>query len=602
MSSCSRCGTPVSAGARFCARCGTPADAGGGLDPTCAPETAPDPLVGRNVIGQYVIRSKLGEGGMGAVYLAEQPSVGRTAVIKVMHPQFGRDPKIAPRFEMEARAAAKLTNAHIVAIYNYGDMGDGTLFLAMEHLAGRTMDQELAQRGPMAPARALRIMAQCCEALGEAHGAGIVHRDLKPPNIMLVERGRDPDFVKVLDFGIAKLEGVKMTATGAVFGTPQYMSPEQLRGEPLDGRSDLYALGVILYELVCGRLPFESNTPAGYMHKHLTEQPPSMRTLVPHLHVPAALESVVRRLLAKKASDRPRSADALGEEIAQLLAELGPDGSVPRTAQRTRSATRGRAAFAAGGIVVLGAAVALVVWHDRKPPPPGPAPAAAMAAAAPAVAASPVADKPAEPPPSTPETPTPRVGAIPPRPPRAHAPAATGQPPPAVPPAKASGGRPLTELPPEVAALTTESIDTLSNKLDKLKPHIKIPPSMIRKSLEAFELSARTMAPEQRDATRRQMLAQLISAYQQPNVRLSALEEHSLADLTAQFMSVETKTPMSEDIRRGILKRALETYDQDQFAPEDRDLYKRMAVAGLITNMRAQNNEPQPAANMRLRP
>src|SRR5262249_35242480 len=152
------------------------------------------------------------------------------------------------------------------------------------------------------------IAAQCCDALGEAHRAGIVHRDLKPSNIMLVTRGRDADFVKVLDFGIAKLEGVKMTATGAIFGTPQYMSPEQLRGESLDGRSDLYSLGVILFEMLTGQLPFRSQTPAGFMHKHISEPPPQMRTLEPALAITPALEDAVQRALAKSPAQRPQTA------------------------------------------------------------------------------------------------------------------------------------------------------------------------------------------------------------------------------------------------------------------------------------------------------
>src|SRR5262245_13818302 len=253
MAACPRCASPLESGARFCSRCG--AQIAGAADPTQrdmtqTPMPAADPLIRRQVIGQYVSRKKLGEGGMGAVYVADQPSVGRTAVIKVLHPHFSRDPQMAPRFEIEARAAARLTNPHIVAIYNYGDMGDGTLFLAMEHLAGQNLEQAIRAAGPLSPERAVRIVVQVCDALAEAHRAGVVHRDLKPSNIMLVERGREPDFVKVLDFGIAKLEGEKLTATGAIFGTPQYMSPEQLRGESPDGRSDLYSLGVILFEML----------------------------------------------------------------------------------------------------------------------------------------------------------------------------------------------------------------------------------------------------------------------------------------------------------------------------------------------------------------
>src|SRR5262249_36130423 len=169
MPSCPRCAATLDGGARFCSRCG--AALATATEPTERdlserPQLAPDPLIGRQIIGQYVIRRKLGEGGMGAVYIADQPSVGRTAVIKVLHPHFSRDPHMAPRFEIEARAAAKLQNPHIVAIYNYGDMGDGTLFLAMEHLEGRSLDDAIRADGRIAPPRAVRIAVQCCDALG----------------------------------------------------------------------------------------------------------------------------------------------------------------------------------------------------------------------------------------------------------------------------------------------------------------------------------------------------------------------------------------------------------------------------------------------------
>ena len=223
--------------------------------------TAPDGNLGRRLIEQYVLVEKIGEGGMGAVYLADQPTMGRRAVVKLLHPALSRDPQVAARFNLEARAAAALNHPHIVTVYNYGAFADGVLYLAMEHLDGRDLERAIEESGRMSPTRAVHVARQICDALGEAHARGVVHRDLKPSNVMLVTRGRDDEFVKVLDFGIAKVRGVALTATGMIFGTPEYMSPEQLRGGALDGRSDLYALGVVLFEMLSGRLPFACETP-----------------------------------------------------------------------------------------------------------------------------------------------------------------------------------------------------------------------------------------------------------------------------------------------------------------------------------------------------
>ncbi len=279
-----------------------------------------DPFIGRELIGQYVIRERIGDGGMGAVYRAEQPSVGRDAAIKVLHPSLSSAPGMTERFQQEARAASQLNHPHIVTIYNYGSMDDGTLFLAMEYLDGVSL-QKLVARGPLPPERAVRIAAQIADSLDEAHRNGVVHRDLKPHNVMIVQRGQQEDFVKVLDFGIAKVQGVDMTSEGLLCGTPRYMSPEQLRGEKVDGRSDLYAVGVVLFEMLAGRTPFEADSILGFAHKHMNEPPPSLSEVARRQKVPKALEDLVQRLLAKDPADRPQSAGELSSALATAMEE-----------------------------------------------------------------------------------------------------------------------------------------------------------------------------------------------------------------------------------------------------------------------------------------
>jgi len=218
-----------------------------------------DPFVGREVIGQYRIEKKLGEGGMSTVYLAQQTTVQRPAVIKVLKTQV--DDKSAERFAIEARAASNLNHPNIVTIYNYGQMDDGTLFLAMEYIDGETLESRIARCGPLPVDRAVHVASQIASALGEAHASGVIHRDLKPANVMIVDRAGEPTFVKVLDFGIAKmLDEVperELTQAGQVVGTPTYMAPEQARGEKnVDGRADLYGVGAILYRMVTGQRPY----------------------------------------------------------------------------------------------------------------------------------------------------------------------------------------------------------------------------------------------------------------------------------------------------------------------------------------------------------
>jgi serine/threonine-protein kinase len=284
-----------------------------------------DPMIGREVIGQYRIEKKLGVGGMGAVYLAQQISVARPAVIKVLRSQIGGSSEGTARFGVEAKAASSLNHPNIVTIYNYGTMEDGTLFLAMEYIEGETLARRIERCGALPVDRAVHIALQIASALGEAHVRGIVHRDLKPQNVMLVARAGEPDFVKVLDFGIAKIDDAGVTTAGYVVGTPRYMSPEQLLGKQIDGRSDIYSAGIVLYEMLVGASPFSSETPVGWVHQHVDAPPKPPSVVAKYGKISAPLDGVVLRALAKAPADRPRSMEMFALElVAALNAPLEP--------------------------------------------------------------------------------------------------------------------------------------------------------------------------------------------------------------------------------------------------------------------------------------
>ncbi|MBL8786069.1 MAG: serine/threonine protein kinase, partial [Deltaproteobacteria bacterium] len=305
-------------------------------------------LVGHVLDGKYTLISKLGEGGMGSVYLAEQQTMGRQVAIKVLRREFSQNRMAIKRFLREARAASKLAHHNTITVYDFGQSNDGLLYLVMERLAGRPLADILDQDGALPPERAVHILAQICDSLSEAHKAGITHRDLKPENIFIEEKVGNPDFVKVLDFGIAKMQGdettTQATAAGMICGTPSYMSPEQAMGKDIDGRSDIYALGVLLYEMLTNLKPFEGDTPMEVMLKHINEPSPDVfqRTGV---QVPQGLQDALDRLLAKKVEKRPQDCQ---EAKKLIIAGLGTPlvGPVLSTAEvspaRKRRATDDR--------------------------------------------------------------------------------------------------------------------------------------------------------------------------------------------------------------------------------------------------------------------
>ncbi len=293
-------------------------------------------FIGREVAGRYRILAKLGEGGMGAVYRAEQISLKRTVALKVLRPELSAEPGMVRRFNAEAELAAKLSHPNTVTLFDFGQDADGSLFIAMEYLEGRSLREVLTREGPLSPGRALAISEQLCASLADAHSRGIVHRDLKPDNVMLVKRGRATDVARVLDFGIAKLRDEQtdganrpMTRAGDLLGTPQYMAPEQIRGETVDARTDIYALGAMLYEMVTGRLPFEGPTLMSILSKHLTEMPVPPRDRRPDLRISPTLNQLVMDALDKDPARRPATMDAFADRLARLVVEVGPRSDAP---------------------------------------------------------------------------------------------------------------------------------------------------------------------------------------------------------------------------------------------------------------------------------
>jgi len=279
-------------------------------------------LVGRDLDGRFEILELLGTGGMGAVYRARQHSTDRDVALKLLRPDVAGNENAIKRFFREARAASRLTNPHTITIFDFGQTSDGILFIAMELLKGSSLAGLLTESaGPLPPARAVRIADQILQSLDEAHAEDILHRDLKPDNIQLLEIRNGDDFVKVLDFGIAKQlesDSTALTATGAVFGTPTYMSPEQALALELDARSDLYSVGVILFEMLAGKPPFTADTPLAMAMKKASEEAPAIYRVNPDVRVPEDLERVVSRLLARNADDRPDDASTVRTMMEQV--------------------------------------------------------------------------------------------------------------------------------------------------------------------------------------------------------------------------------------------------------------------------------------------
>lgn len=374
MKVCPACGAEYAEDAAFCARDRTPLQPG---------ESRPG-LVGQVIGERYQVEGHLGEGGMGQVYLARHLLMGRRCALKVMVPALSTNAEALGRFNREATNASRISHPNVCAVYDFGLTSDGLVFLAMELVEGETLAELAAASGPMPVSRAVPIVRQVAAGLQAAHDLGIVHRDLKLDNIMVAAAG-DPRTVKLVDFGIAKvMEGVgdatqRVTRTGFVVGTPEYMAPEQLAGDPLDGRTDQYALALVFYRLVTGQLPFDGSSAQDTMVQRLTTPPRPLAATRPGTRFPDGLQAVLDTALARQPSDRYRTVvefasalDAVLDEDGAATRLVGLDGGAIPPTRATAARRTHRGAAIAGAVVVIGALASILSLKDREVGPPLP--------------------------------------------------------------------------------------------------------------------------------------------------------------------------------------------------------------------------------------
>jgi serine/threonine protein kinase len=311
-----------------------------GTDPVALTSSVPEDgdgeeLIGMVIDGRYKLEGTLGRGGMGLVYRAAHVGLRRQVAVKILHPSLAASADVRNRFEREALAVGKIDHPNCVSVYDSGRLPDGSLYLAMEVLDGKSLADVLEEQGQLAPGRALHILAGILRGLAHVHAAGLIHRDIKPENIFLVRQGEDLDFAKILDFGIAKGmtsgdldDGVKLTQAGMAFGTPIYMAPEQALGNPMDGRADLYAASVMAYEMLCGAPPFYSDDKLEVMSMHTARPVPPMRQrmIKGGRPIPSSIERLIIKGLTKKPSERWPTAEVYLAAVEQALET--PDGGV----------------------------------------------------------------------------------------------------------------------------------------------------------------------------------------------------------------------------------------------------------------------------------
>ncbi|MCB9590255.1 MAG: protein kinase [Polyangiaceae bacterium] len=331
VSTCPECGAENSPASRFCNQCGSSLEhSGAPKREVVSPEKIADPLLGMVIAERYRIVAPIGRGGMGVVYRVEHVRIGKLMALKLLTGELTSDSELVGRFKREALMVSKLSHPNTVQVFDFGT-SDGLTYLAMEFLDGRDLGRLIEDSGCLDPVRVARLTIQICSSLAEAHGQGMIHRDLKPENIIVLQT-REGELVKVLDFGLAKLressEMLEVTSRGAIVGTPYYMSPEQVRGEEVDQRSDIYSLGALMYKALTGKPVFDAATPVGVLTKHLTDdaQAPSQR--FPELSIPHGMNRIVMRLLAKDPAQRFQSVTDLQAALVGELENQGANSGV----------------------------------------------------------------------------------------------------------------------------------------------------------------------------------------------------------------------------------------------------------------------------------
>ncbi len=322
---CPACNSRYDEGGAFCSRDGTPL--------VKDPQSMKTDLVGQILAERYRVVRLIGEGGMGQVYEAQHVNINKRFALKLLRPEIVSNAEAVARFRQEAWSASSIGHENIIEIEDFATLPSGAVYLAMEYLDGLALADRMRQEPALGFGEALDIMLQVASGLAAAHDKSIVHRDMKPENIFLAQKYGRP-LVKILDFGIAKVSGAEgnrsLTRTGTIFGTPHYMSPEQALGKPLDLRADIYSVGVIMYELFTGKVPFEAESFMGILTKHITTQPTPPRQAAPERDIPVEVEAVILRALAKEAEDRYQSMADLAAELAAIAAQLAPEVLQPR--------------------------------------------------------------------------------------------------------------------------------------------------------------------------------------------------------------------------------------------------------------------------------
>ena len=337
---CPSCGTRYSADALFCALDGSPLT----TSPSAvAAAAATDPYVGREILGHIEIRQLVGIGAMGRVYRAFQKGIDRDVAVKILHRELSANPTVVSRFNREAKVASRLAHPHVVHVLLVGQLPDGAMYIVMEYLDGMSLQSALAASGGAMPLpRALHIAVKLCDAAGEAHAQGIVHRDLKPENVMLVDRADDPDFVKVLDFGIARLnwgEQSIATAAGLIFGTARYISPEAAQGEQVGPQGDVYSIATMVYQMLAGRTPFDADQIVAVLVQQIHDPPPHLNGIPRATYVPEPIATAVMKNLSKRDDAR-----TFGRELLEAAMISGLSAQDILTRSAARSGKRGSGA------------------------------------------------------------------------------------------------------------------------------------------------------------------------------------------------------------------------------------------------------------------